>query len=159
MDAGSDARGMSEDNGKRFDRTQEAWSALADQFTQIAHQFREHYHRVTAGASQVGAQPSDGPAGAASAGAERVSTDLVGAASVHADPAGTGPGGTDTADHRVRKAVEDAARAFENAVGDPKLRQDSAEAGSALLRAVGATLSELGAAIQREGHDKQTPRP
>ncbi len=151
---------MNESNGKRFDRTQEAWSALADQFTQIAHQFREHYHRVTIGASQVGAHLADaGPAGADSAGAEKVSTDLVGVAVVDADPAGTDPGGTDTADHRVRKAVEDAARAFENAVQDPKVRQDSAEAGSALLRAVGATLSELGAVIQREADGKQTPRP
>ena len=59
----------------------------------------------------------------------------------------------------MSKAVEDAARAFENAVRDPKMREDSAEAGSALLRAVGATLSELGAAIEREADDKQTPRP
>jgi len=151
---------MSEYNGKRFDRTQEAWSALADQFTQIAHQFREHHHRVTAGASQIGARPADaGPAGAKSPGADKVGTDLVGTASVDADSAGTNPGRTDTTGHQVSKAVEDAARAFENAVHDPKVRQDSAEAGSALLRAVGATLSELGAAIQREAGDKQTPRP
>ena len=76
-----------------------------------------------------------------------------------ADSAGIDPGGTDTAGHRVSKAIDDAARAFENAVGDPKVRQDSAEAGSALLRAVGATLSELGAAIQRETDNKQAPRP
>jgi len=136
---------MSENNGKRFDRTHEAWSALADQFTQIAHQFREHYHRVSAGASQIGAYPTDaGPAGTES---------------VDADKVGADPRGTDTAGHRVSKAVEDAARAFENAVGDPKVRQDSAEAGSALLQAVGATLSELGTAIQREAGDKPTRRP
>jgi hypothetical protein len=141
---------MSEYNGKRFERTHGAWSALADQFTQIAHQFREHYHRVTAGASQVGVHPADAdPVGADSAGADKVGTDLVGTAPVDADSAG----------HRVSKAVEDAARAFENAVHDPKVRQGSAEAGSTLLAAVGATLSELGAAIQREAGDKQAPRP
>ena len=151
---------MNENNGKRFDRTHEAWSALADQFTQIAHQFREHYHRVTTGTSQVGVHPADAdPAGADSAGADKVGTDLVGTAPVDADSAGTDPSGTDTTGHRVSKAVEDAARAFENAVHDPKVRQDSTEAGSALLAAVGATLSELGAAIQREADDKQTPRP
>jgi len=151
---------MNEYNGKRFDRTQEAWSALADQFTEIAHQFREHYHRVTVGAGEAGAHPADaGPAGAEPAGADKVGTDLVGAAPVDADVAGVDPAGIDAAGRRVGKAVKDAARAIENALGDPRVRQDSAEAGSTLLRAVGATLSELGAAIQREADDKRTPHP
>lgn len=134
---------MSVYSEKRFDRTHEAWSALADQFTQIAHQFREHHHRVTAGASEVGAYPAN----------------ITGADPAGAGKVGTDPGGPDTVGHRVSKAVEDAAQALENAVGDPRVRHDSVEAGSALLRAVGATLSELGAAIQREADDKQTPRP
>lgn len=151
---------MSEYNGKRFDRTQEAWSELADQFTEIAHQFREHHHRVTAGSSRMGADQVDaGTAGVGAAGADKVGPALVGTLSVGADSAGPGPGRADTTGHRVSKAVEDAARTFENAVHDPKVRQDSAEAGSALLRAVGATLSELGAVIQREADDKPTPRP
>jgi hypothetical protein len=98
-------------------RSQEAWSQLADQFTQIGRQFRQHYERVSA--------------------ANQPSTDKT-------------QGSVERAVTVVGKAVEDTARTIGSSVRDPKVREDTGQAGSALLRAVGATLAELGVALQRE---------
>jgi hypothetical protein len=98
-------------------RSQEAWSQLADQFTQIGRQFRQHYERVSA--------------------ANQPSTDKTQGSVEHAVTV-------------VGKAVEDTARTIGSSVRDPKVREDTGQAGSALLRAVGATLAELGVALQRE---------
>jgi hypothetical protein len=97
--------------------SQEAWSKLADQFSEIADTFRTHYHRI-AEANQP------------------------------ADP--TSQGTVERAVTKVGKAIEDTARTIDQSVRDPKVREDTGQAGSALLRAVGATLSDLGAALQRE---------
>ncbi len=107
--------------------SQEAWSKLADQFTELADQFRSHYHRVT---------EANPPA---------------------ADPAGKGT--VERAVTKVGKAIEDTARTIDQSVRDPKVREDTSQAGSALLRAVGATLADLGAALQREGDDKKPADP
>jgi ribonuclease E len=103
--------------------SQEAWSKLADQFSEIAETFRTHYHRI-AEANQP------------------------------ADPASQGT--VERAVTKVGKAIEDTARTIDQSVRDPKVREDTGQAGSALLRAVGATLSDLGAALQRET-DAKTP--
>ena len=50
----------------------------------------------------------------------------------------------------VGQAIEDTARTINSPVRDPQGACDSGAAGSAPLRAVGATFSELGAALQRE---------
>ena len=57
----------------------------------------------------------------------------------------------------VSKAIENTARTIDESVRDPKVREDSGAVGSALLRAVGATLSELGAALQREANTGKKP--
>ncbi len=101
----------------------EAWSTLADQFTAIARQFRQHYERVsTANEPETEAEH----------------------------------GSLQQAVKTVGKTIEDTARAIEDSAHDPKFRQDTGEAGTALLRAVGATLTDLGASLQREadGHRK-----
>jgi hypothetical protein len=63
-----------------------------------------------------------------------------------------------------RKSIERAVRAIREALGhmgqslgdslrDPKVREETAEAGSALLNAFGVTLAELGEALQRDAED------
>jgi len=49
----------------------------------------------------------------------------------------------------IRRAVAGTARAIGASLRDPKIRQETEDSGSALLRAVGVSLSELGATLQR----------
>jgi argininosuccinate lyase len=56
----------------------------------------------------------------------------------------------DRAVSAVCQAVAGTAHAIGDALRDPKIRQETEEAGSALLRAVGVTLSELGESLQRD---------
>jgi hypothetical protein len=55
---------------------------------------------------------------------------------------------------RAVKTVSEAVRSAANSIGeslrDPKIREETDEAGAALLRAVGVTMSELGANLQRD---------
>jgi hypothetical protein len=118
---------MNDPNGAESSRSQEAWSKLADQFSQIARQFRQHYERVSA---------DNQPA-----------TDKA-------------RGSVERAVTTVGKAIEDTARTIDQSVRDPQVREDTGQAGSALLRAVGVTLSELGSALQREADTgRKTPEP
>jgi hypothetical protein len=68
-----------------------------------------------------------------------------------------------------RKSIESAVRAIRKALGDigdslgetlrdPKVREETAEAGSALLNAFGVTLTELGEALRRDAEDQTRPR-
>lgn len=50
----------------------------------------------------------------------------------------------------IRTALDETARTIGSSLRDPKVRQETEEAGSALLNAVGATLSELGEALRRD---------
>lgn len=79
-------------------------------------------------------------------------------ASPHPEPELT-QGSVQRAVSTVGKAIEDTARAIDESVHDPKVRQDTGQAGSALLRAVGATLTDLGAALQREPEPPAKPAP
>ena len=108
---------MSDDNDPAPSGSEQAWAKLADQFSSIARQFRQHYERVSA--------------------------------SPRPEPEHT-QGSVQRAASKVGRAVEDTARAIDESVRDPKVRQETGQAGSALLRAVGVTLTELGAALQRE---------
>ena len=54
----------------------------------------------------------------------------------------------------VRGAVSGTAQAIGESLRDPKIREETEEAGSALLRAVGVTLSELGERLQQDA-DKE----
>ena len=57
----------------------------------------------------------------------------------------------------IRTAVDGTARTIGEALRDPKIREETEEAGSALLRAVGVTLSELGQTLQRDAErEKET---
>jgi len=49
----------------------------------------------------------------------------------------------------IRRAVAGTARAIGASLRDPKIRQETEDSGSALLRAVGVSLAELGATLQR----------
>lgn len=120
--SGGTGPGGSEQTG-----SEQAWAKLADQFTVIAKQFRQHYERVS---SSPRPEPDK-----AQGSVERAAT-VVG------------------------KAIEDTARAIDESVRDPQVRQDTTQAGSALLRAVGATLTDLGAALQREAATRgHAPHP
>ncbi len=56
----------------------------------------------------------------------------------------------------IRGAVSGAAHAIGESLRDPKIREETEEAGSALLRAVGVTLSELGERLQKDAdHEKE----
>jgi hypothetical protein len=66
---------------------------------------------------------------------------------------------------KSRKSIERAVRAIRNALGemgnslgdtlrDPKVREETTEAGSALLNAFGVTLAELGEALQRDAEEE-----
>jgi hypothetical protein len=50
----------------------------------------------------------------------------------------------------IRTAVEGTAKSIGESLRDPKVRQETEEAGSALLHAVGVSLSELGDTLQRD---------
>ena len=56
----------------------------------------------------------------------------------------------------IRTAIEDTGKTIGESLRDPKVRKETEEAGSALLRAVGVSLSELGETLQgdaeRERH-------
>ena len=56
----------------------------------------------------------------------------------------------DRAVSAIRKAVDGTARTIGESLRDPKIREETEEAGAALLRAVGVTLSELGQNLQRD---------
>jgi hypothetical protein len=62
----------------------------------------------------------------------------------------------DRAVHAVREAVAGTARAISDALRDPKVKEETEEAGSALLRAVGVTLSDLGESLQRDAEREKT---
>ncbi len=49
----------------------------------------------------------------------------------------------------VRTAVETTAKTISESLRDPKVREETEEAGAALLRAVGVSLSELGDVLKR----------
>lgn len=55
----------------------------------------------------------------------------------------------------IRAALDETARAIGGSLRDPKVRQETEEAGSALLNAVGVTLSELGAALRRDAQHER----
>jgi hypothetical protein len=55
----------------------------------------------------------------------------------------------------IRTAIGGTARTIGESLRDPKLREETEEAGSALLRAVGVTLSELGQTLQRDAESEQ----
>lgn len=61
----------------------------------------------------------------------------------------------DRAVSAIRQAVAGTAHAIGDALADPKIKQETEEAGSALLRAVGVTLSELGEKLQRDAEREQ----
>jgi hypothetical protein len=61
----------------------------------------------------------------------------------------------DRAVKAVSEAVGGAAGAIGESLRDPKIREETVEAGSGLLRAVGVTLSELGQQLQREAEREQ----
>ena len=70
------------------------------------------------------------------------------------------PGGpVEQAMRKVGQAIEDAARTIDESVRDPAVRRDGGQAGSALIRAVGATLTDLGAALQRQADPPPPPPP
>lgn len=73
-----------------------------------------------------------------------------------AEPA-SGP--VEQAMRRVGQAIEDAARTIDQSVRDPAVRHESSQAGAALIRAVGATLTDLGAALQRQADPPAEPKP
>jgi hypothetical protein len=50
----------------------------------------------------------------------------------------------------IRKAIEGTAKTIGESLRDPKVKKETEEAGSALLRAVGVSLSELGETLQRD---------
>ena len=55
----------------------------------------------------------------------------------------------------IRTAIGGTARTIGESLRDPKLKEETEEAGSALLRAVGVTLSELGQTLQRDAEREQ----
>jgi hypothetical protein len=61
----------------------------------------------------------------------------------------------DRAVNAIRKAIDGTARAIGESLRDPKIREETEEAGSALLRAVGVTLSQLGQSLQRDAEREQ----
>lgn len=56
----------------------------------------------------------------------------------------------------IRKAVGDLGDSLGEALSDPKVRQETEEAGSKLLNAFGVTLSDLGQALQRDAKQSDT---
>jgi hypothetical protein len=56
----------------------------------------------------------------------------------------------------IRRAIEDTARAIGQSLRDPKVRQETEESGSALLHAVGVSLSELGTTLQRDAEHERS---
>ncbi len=50
----------------------------------------------------------------------------------------------------IRTAVESTAKTIGTSLRDPKVKQETEEAGSALLHAVGVSLSDLGEKLQRD---------
>ncbi len=59
----------------------------------------------------------------------------------------------------IRAALDQTARAIGGSLRDPKVKQETAEAGSALLKAVGVTLSELGEALRRDAEHERGQSP
>lgn len=61
----------------------------------------------------------------------------------------------DRAVSAIRGAVGGTAHVIGESLRDPKIREETAEAGSALLRAVGVTLSELGERLQKDADSEK----
>ena len=61
----------------------------------------------------------------------------------------------DRAVRAVRQAIDGTAHAIGESLRDPKIREETEQAGSAFLRAVGVTLSELGKTLQHEAEREQ----
>jgi hypothetical protein len=55
----------------------------------------------------------------------------------------------------IRAALDQTGRAIGESLRDPKVRQETEEAGSALLNAVGVTLSDLGEALRRDAEHER----
>jgi hypothetical protein len=55
----------------------------------------------------------------------------------------------------VGKALEDTSKAIGDSLRDPRIREETEEAGAKLLHAVGVTLAELGEALQREAEEEE----
>ena len=55
----------------------------------------------------------------------------------------------------IRSAIEDTAKTIGVSLRDPKVKTETEEAGSALLRAVGVSLSELGGTLQRDADQER----
>jgi hypothetical protein len=55
----------------------------------------------------------------------------------------------------IRAALDQTARAIGGSLRDPQVKQETAEAGSALLKAVGVTLSEVGEALRRDAEKER----
>jgi hypothetical protein len=105
-------------------KTREAWSEFADEFTDIAKEFRRNY--------------------------EALSEDVE---------AGTtkSRNSIERATKTVRRALDDLAGTIGQSLSDPAIRGETEEAGEALLKAVGATLSELGAKLQQAAVTQSPP--
>jgi hypothetical protein len=56
----------------------------------------------------------------------------------------------------IRKAFNEMSSSLSETLRDPKVREETAEAGSSLLHAFGVTLSELGGTLQRDAEDGKT---
>ena len=59
----------------------------------------------------------------------------------------------------IRTAIENTAKTIGESLRDPKVKQETAEAGSGLLRAVGVSLSELGETLQRDAERERESSP
>jgi hypothetical protein len=56
----------------------------------------------------------------------------------------------------IRKTLGELGDSLTETMRDPKFREETADAGSALLNAFGVTLTELGEALQRDAEDATT---
>jgi len=105
-------------------KTREAWSELADEFTDIAKEFRRNYEALS--------ETVEGGTTRSRSSIER-------------------------ATKTVRRALDDLADTIGQSLRDPAVRSETEEAGEAFLRAVGATLSELGAKLQQAAATENSP--
>jgi hypothetical protein len=53
----------------------------------------------------------------------------------------------------IRRALSEMGDSLSKTLRDPKVREETADAGTALLNAFGVTLAELGEALQRDAED------
>jgi hypothetical protein len=63
----------------------------------------------------------------------------------------------DQAVEAIRRAVGDLAESLSETLKDPKVRSETEEAGTALVKAFGVTLSEIGETLQRDAKESAPP--